>query len=252
MAWLEPSTAVWCGGASTIPSPPTLRRRLGPPHRRPPPAGSLIPFRATHQSDHVLFPFSTTNNEKDAARVSRRSSILLLFPFLLVSSPSAASPLVSDDLQRYTDQGEGFTLLKPSSWVKVEKAGATALFEEGKGSNNIGVVVNPVRLSSLKDFGTPEFVADRLIQAERRKESTKDAQVLSVAERLGHSGLPVYEFEYKVDSTRGGIKRIFSASFVASRKLYLLNITYSDNPDNPLDGKTRMVLEQVLHSFDTA
>ena len=53
---------------------------------------------------------------------------------------------------------------------QVEKAGATALFEEqGKGSNNIGVVVNPVRLSSLEDFGTPQFVADKLIQAERRK-----------------------------------------------------------------------------------
>nr|XP_010930694.1 psbP domain-containing protein 2, chloroplastic [Elaeis guineensis] len=252
MACLEPSTAVRCGGASTIPSHPTVRRRLGPPHRRLPPAGALIRYQATHQSDHVLFLSSTTNNEKNAARISRRRSILLLFPFLVVSSPSAASPPVSDDLERYTDTGEGFTLLKPPSWVKVEKAGATALFEEGKGSNNIGVVVNPVRLSSLKDFGTPEFVADKLIQAERRKESTKDAQVLSVAERLGHSGLPVYEFEYKVDSTRGGMKRIFSASFVASRKLYLLNIAYSDNPDNPLDGKTRMVLEQVLHSFDTA
>lgn len=84
------------------------------------------------------------------------------------------------------------------------------------------------------------------------QDSTKDAQVLSVAQRLGHSGLPVYEFEYKVDSTRGGMKRIFSAAFVASRKLYLLNIAYSDNPDNPLDGKTRLVLEQVLNSFDTA
>lgn len=51
----------------------------------------------------------------------------------------------------------------------MEKAGATALFEEGKGSNSIGVVVNPVRLASLKDFGTPEFVADKLIRAERKK-----------------------------------------------------------------------------------
>lgn len=58
----------------------------------------------------------------------------------------------------------------PIIW-QVEKAGATVLFVEGNGSssNNIGVVVNPVRLSSLKDFGTPQFVADKLIQAERRK-----------------------------------------------------------------------------------
>ena len=53
---------------------------------------------------------------------------------------------------------------------KVDKAGATALFVREKNkSDTIGVVVSPVRLSSLKDFGTPDFVAEKLIQAERRK-----------------------------------------------------------------------------------
>lgn len=54
----------------------------------------------------------------------------------------------------------------------MEKAGATVLFEEvNKGSNNIGVVVNPVRLTSLSEFGSPQFVADKLIQAEKKKVS---------------------------------------------------------------------------------
>lgn len=54
--------------------------------------------------------------------------------------------------------------------IKVEKAGANVLFEEAeKRSNNIGVVVSPVRLKSLEDFGTPQFVADKLINAEKRK-----------------------------------------------------------------------------------
>lgn len=65
-------------------------------------------------------------------------------------------------------------------------------------------------------------------------------------------GLPVYEFEYKVDSTRGGMKRVFAAAFVASKKLYLLNISHSDGSEVPLDMDRRMVLEQVLHSFDVA
>lgn len=52
----------------------------------------------------------------------------------------------------------------------MDKAGATVLFVDGKAKGNtIGVVVNPVKLSSLKDFGTPQFVAERLIQAEKRK-----------------------------------------------------------------------------------
>ncbi|MCL7022679.1 hypothetical protein MKW94_018657 [Papaver nudicaule] len=156
-------------------------------------------------------------------------------------------------IDRYTDADEGFTLLKPSSWMKVEKAGATVLFEDTNNKkNNLGIVVSPVRLSSLGEFGSPEFVADKLIQAEKRKESTKNAQVIGVAERLGHGGLQVYEFEYMLDSTRGGVKRIFSAAFVASKKLYLLNIAYADPPENPLDTSSKMILEQVLHSFDTS
>lgn len=52
----------------------------------------------------------------------------------------------------------------------MDKAGATVLYQEAnKGSNNVGVVVNPVRLSSLGEFGTPQFVAEKLIQAEKRK-----------------------------------------------------------------------------------
>lgn len=84
------------------------------------------------------------------------------------------------------------------------------------------------------------------------QESTKDAEVIGVAERSGHEGLQVYEFEYKVDSIRGGVKRVFSAAFVSSKKLYLLNIAHSDKPESPLDTHTRMILEQVLHSFDAA
>lgn len=84
------------------------------------------------------------------------------------------------------------------------------------------------------------------------QESTKEADVIGAAERLGQGGLQVYEFEYKVDSTRGGMKRIFSAAFVSSKKLYLLNISHSDKPESPLDTHTRSMLEQVLHSFDSA
>lgn len=62
----------------------------------------------------------------------------------------------------------------------------------------------------------------------------------------------MYEFEYKVDSTRGGMKRVFSAAFVASKKLYILNIAYSDRPDSPLSDQNRALLTQVLHSFDRA
>lgn len=60
----------------------------------------------------------------------------------------------------------------------------------------------------------------------------------------------MYEFEYKVDSTRGGLKRVFAAAFVTSKMLYILNISHSDGLEKPLDMDRRMILEKVLHSFD--
>ncbi|XP_073279688.1 oxygen-evolving enhancer protein 2, chloroplastic isoform X3 [Primulina huaijiensis] len=96
------------------------------------------------------------------------SSWDLAFSRLSFYSEALASPLL--ELDRYTDSKDGFTLLVPSSWIKVDKAGATVLFEDSKDkTNNVGVVVSPTRISSLGEFGTPEFVADKLIQAERRK-----------------------------------------------------------------------------------
>ncbi|XP_076898924.1 psbP domain-containing protein 2, chloroplastic-like [Bidens hawaiensis] len=177
------------------------------------------------------------------------SSILLT----TIVSPFASSWAETEEaveLERYTDVDEGFTLLRPKSWIKVEKAGATLLFEDpSKGSNNVGVVVTPVRLTSLAEFGDPEFVSNKLIQAEKRKESTKDVEIVSFRERPREKGdVQVYEFEYNLDSTRGGLKKIFSAAFVASKKLYLLNIAHSQQP--PLSNGKRMMLEKVLHSFD--
>uniref|UniRef100_A0A803PCY4 PsbP C-terminal domain-containing protein n=1 Tax=Cannabis sativa TaxID=3483 RepID=A0A803PCY4_CANSA len=99
------------------------------------------------------------------------SSLSLILSGVSPNLSMAMSAQQELELERYIDSKEGFTLLRPSSWIKVDKAGATALFEEAdKGStNNVGVVVSPVRLNSLTEFGSPEFVVNKLIQAERRK-----------------------------------------------------------------------------------
>ncbi|TXG60295.1 hypothetical protein EZV62_014868 [Acer yangbiense] len=218
---------------------------------------SLIPSTKTHLkkpsfSAQNNYPESFDKYDKETMPLSlclskrelNISSIVLLLNGLCSEISKALSNEEKMELERYTDSKEGFT---------VDKAGATLLFEQpSKGANNVGVVVNPVRLTSLGEFGTPQFVAEKLIQAEKRKESTIDAELIGVAERSGQGGLQVYEFEYKIDSSRGGIKRVFSAAFVSSRKLYLLNINHSDKPESPLDTHTRMVLEEVLHSFDSA
>ncbi|KAL9248144.1 hypothetical protein vseg_021500 [Gypsophila vaccaria] len=226
------------------------------------PNSLLVLTSLTHKKSLIFSKFSQKTLHKTSLNspiTNRRTlNLSLITLFLSISHPfnppfSIAEQLISNELESYTDFEQGFTLLRPLSYIKVEKAGATVLFEEvNKGVNNVGVVVNPVRIASLTDFGTPQFVADKLILAEKRKESTKAAEVVGVTQRTGLGGLPVYEFEYVVDSTRGGMKRVFSAAFVSEKKLYILNITHSDKPESPLDDHTRMMLEQVLHSFDAA
>ncbi|KNA11205.1 hypothetical protein SOVF_137350 [Spinacia oleracea] len=231
------------------------------------PLNQQIPHSKTHktlQSSKTHLPETpiSITLSPNSSITTKRTLNLSIFALIVSSSLPFTTPnAIADNtpeesefqLERFTDSEQGFTLLKPSSYIKVDKAGATVLFEEeNKGANNVGIVVNPVRITSLTDFGTPQFVADKLIKAEKRKESTNDAQVIGVAERPGLDGLPVYEFEYVVDSSRGGMKRIFSAAFVCRKKLYLLNISHADKPESPLDNNTRTMLEQVLHSFDAA
>lgn len=70
----------------------------------------------------------------------------------------------------YEDKKEGFSLSRPEGWEIVEKAGATLLIEDPKNrKNSIGVVVNPVRIDSLTEFGDPESVGEKLLAAERKK-----------------------------------------------------------------------------------
>lgn len=64
----------------------------------------------------------------------------------------------------------------------------------------IGVVVNPVRLESLEKFGSPQFVADKLVQAEKRKvavcydSSVTVLKVILVAAELGCAELMLLFF----------------------------------------------------------
>ncbi|XP_009769698.2 psbP domain-containing protein 2, chloroplastic [Nicotiana sylvestris] len=207
---------------------------------------TVATFSTPHKSMEEMVPIVSNRRVLNLSILT----ILLWDPFSSFAVAIGGEVL---ELERYTDSAEGFTLLRPSSWIKVDKAGATVLFQDvNKGSNNVGVVVIPVKITNLSQFGTPQFVADKLILAEKRKESTKEAEVVAVSERAGEGGLQVYEFEYKIDSTRGGMKRILSAAFVASGKLYLLNIAHSDGLESPIDPVRRNTLEQILHSFDTA
>lgn len=65
------------------------------------------------------------------------------------------------------------------------------------GVNSVGVVINPVKVRSLEEFGTREKVADRLLSAEREKESTLNVEIDRSYSRTLSSGSVLYTFEYR-------------------------------------------------------
>ncbi|KAL0343230.1 UNVERIFIED_CONTAM: PsbP domain-containing protein 2, chloroplastic [Sesamum angustifolium] len=236
---------------------------LPPKTPRPPLSSSPVSATTITTSSSSLSRSSYSNlkcSERLPVGVDRRifnlSIVGLLLsidePFtkFLFFSKALASQVL--ELDRYTDSKEGFTLLVPSSWIKfvadkLIQAERRKVCIFGSFANcDCSAVCVSLWVWGLHCVGTELIV----VKFQNAQESTKEAEVISVSERAGHAGLQVYEFEYKVDSTRGGLKRVFSAAFVTSKKLYLLNITHSDGLENPLDMERRMILEQVLHSFD--
>jgi hypothetical protein len=158
-----------------------------------------------------------------APQLSRRA-VLSLAPlgFILHSRRPA---LASTPLKIY--QQRGYQLEVPSAWERIDKAGADVLFEDAtKRSSSIGVTANLVRVKTLESFGSLDEIGSKLIEAERKKESTLSIVLLSSKSRTSpSSGALLYEYEYVVDSTRGK-KRIINVVSIYDSKLYIYNGAY--------------------------
>jgi hypothetical protein len=82
------------------------------------------------------------------------------------SSSSSSNSSASDSLVQFSNPGQGYSLLRPSGWEQVDKAGADSLFRDpGKKSTNVGVTVYPVMIASLDQFGDLQAVGERLLGA---------------------------------------------------------------------------------------
>ncbi|KAL3687900.1 hypothetical protein R1sor_014209 [Riccia sorocarpa] len=184
----------------------------------------------------------------------RREMLMSIMLFGLSSQLARAEELSQDSapllLKVFSDDKVGFSMLRPADWNKVDKPGASVYFEDPQSSkNNIGVTVNPVRIPSLKAFGTVDDVTQKLIAAERDKPSTKEMQVIRVQERQLSKDTPLYQLEYTLDTSRGS-KRVLTAVTVAANKLYILNIVYTDGSKSPAPVAIDDALHKVLNSFN--
>jgi len=168
-------------------------------------------------------------DEASAWLTGRRACLLAACTGLLLSSQGALVSLASDvPLQEaYLNTAQGYRLTVPPGWEKTDKMGANGLWEDpARRSSSVGVTVNPVRVKCIELFGPLESVGTRLLDAERKKESTLSvAMVTQSSRRLPDSGALLYDFEYDLDSTRGR-KRVLNTVTIAGSRLFILNAQY--------------------------
>ncbi|CEL98426.1 unnamed protein product [Vitrella brassicaformis CCMP3155] len=82
----------------------------------------------------------------------------------------------------------------------------------------VGVAVDPVKIDSLAAFGTPDFVGQRIVDVEKKKDGVIDVQLLK-AESLESGGQVFYEVEYTSDTTRG-FNHFITRVIVVNQRLF--------------------------------
>lgn len=84
-----------------------------------------------------------------------------------------------------------------------------------------GITVDPIRISSLKEFGTPNEVAAKIVMAELRRDGVLDVTMGRDPSEDPSTG--AYDVEYVSDGTRG-MKHYVTRTIVKDQKLYVLTV----------------------------
>ena len=110
-----------------------------------------------------------------------------------------------------------------------------------------GVTVDPVKIDSLEDFGTPEQVADRVLSVEETRDGVFTVELRSVQATAGSPSY--YTIEYAVDSSRG--KKVYLCKYcISARKLYVLQtqalLNDFDAPDRVVSKQLRGIIDSFV------
>ncbi|MEW5304151.1 MAG: hypothetical protein WDW36_006783 [Sanguina aurantia] len=165
----------------------------------------------------------------------------------------------TQETQQYRSSAHPYTFSVPSVWERVKKDGADVLYEDpSQRSTSLGVTVNNVRVASILDFGTLEAVGEKLLTAEKNKDSTMSIELVSSSSRTNDIGATLYDYEYEIDSTRGR-KRILNTVTIFGSKLFILNAAAKcskeeDGGCSTLEaaGPTLLDLRAAAKSFDVS
>lgn len=171
-------------------------------------------------------PDYTTNQCLSRRKIVGQLSSLVLCPIVGVASPALAS---TDEYIRTPSPNDKFkfsyTVTPPPSFAPGNKPLKTHLDEINFSPPDVrgytlGVTVDPVRISSIKDFGTPEEVAARVVTAEVNRDGVFK---VTLAKDPVEDSAGGYDIEYISDGKRGK-KRFATRIYIKDGFLYVLTV----------------------------
>ena len=151
-----------------------------------------------------VFADEDADSEKTFVRIKKDGKIPFAYKVVLPASPSPTNK----PLQTHLDE------------VNLP---ITSKIPEGRDSPlksyTYGVTVDPIRIQSLRQFGTPNEVAAKIVMAELRRDGVLD--VTMGRDPTEDSATGGYDVEYISDGTRGK-KHFVTRTIVDDGKLYVL------------------------------
>jgi len=235
-------------------------------------AASPTHFRASHllsanndnnnNSDIEGAP-SSNQRRKLIQQSSSSSAAAAIASLLLPFSPALASaddatttnndatptpPQPSEPYTRTSSPNDKFkfsyTVTPPPAFVASNKPLKTHLDEinfsppDGPRGYTLGITVDPVRISKIQEFGTPEEVAARVVTAEVNRDGVFKVTLAKDPSEDVEAGC--YDVEYISDGKRG-TKRFVTRIYVQGGFLYVLTLQSKEGEYDA--GRERDVLE---------
>lgn len=185
-----------------------------------------------------------------------------------LASISAASPDPERDIgpternkNSMIRQGKdyGYVFYTPSNFRLTRKPIQTHLDEinlepftsdgqvETKSSILYGITVDPVRINSLTEFGTPEQVAARVVTAELNRDGIFEVTLDRADSYTDSNGQLYYTIDYISDGKRGK-KRFLTRTCITDQKLYVATAQIKEAEYQKYE-RLHEEIEAALNSF---
>jgi len=175
---------------------------------------------------------SLTDNQRRRMVIQQLSatvaSLLVLFSpnsassIVVTSEPYIRTPSLKDKFQF------GYTVTPPPTFVSSNKPLKTHLDEINFSPPDVrgytlGITVDPVRISSIREFGSPEEVAARVVTAEVNRDGVFEVTLAKDPREDASGGVGCYDIEYISDGKRGK-KRYVTRIYIKDGFLYVLTV----------------------------